>query len=315
MSEPKQIRGVIAALLLPRDEAGRLVWQDFDRNAQFALQIGVAGLCVNGATGEFAGATQSERKEAVARARRIAGPSGLVISGIGAADWAHILALARDAEEAGADALLVPVPHFFQYAPGDLAEFYRRIAAELRVPALIYNLPAFTGGLETGLAVQLVRDVEGIAGVKDSSGRLELLESLSAGNGGEAVALVGNDAVLADALRRDVCEGVISGIAGVLPELTVGLWRSAEARDRALFSSLEARLSDLLQQLDAFPTPWGLKMIALLRGLGRASFALPLSAARKVQMDAFQRWFPGWWSEAQSDLAKTIPADVELRVS
>jgi 4-hydroxy-tetrahydrodipicolinate synthase len=314
MSEPKRIRGVLAALLLPRDDEGRPAWQDFERNAEFTLHAGVEGLCVNGATGEFAGATQQERKEAVTRARRIAGPSGLVLSGVGSTIWTRVLALARDAEEAGADALLVPAPHFFQYEPGDLAEFYRRIAAKVRVPALIYNLPAFTGGLEADLAERLIREEKGIAGVKDSSGKLDLLERLAAHDGKESVRLVGNDAVLGEALRAGICDGVISGVAGAVPEITLALWRSAQAHEWDLFSRLESRLRGLLEKLDAFPTPWGLKIIAALRGLGRASFALPLSAERQAQVEAFRLWFPTWWSEVESDLAQALHAESNPRL-
>lgn len=315
MLRNKQCTGVIAALLLPRDNEGRPAWEDFDRNARLILQVGVTGLCVNGATGEFAGATREERREAVLRARRVAGVSGVVVSGVGATRWTEILALARDAEEAGADTLLVPAPHFFLYEAGDLAEFYRRIAAEVRVPTLIYNLPAFTGGLDPDLAVQLIREVKGIAGVKDSSGRLDLFESLAAGAAANAVALVGNDAVLAEALRRGICGGAISGVAGVLPELTQALWLSAQSREWELFDGIGSRLNSLLEHLDVFPTPWGLKLIAELRGLGQASFSLPLSAERQAQADDFRRWFPAWWSAAETDLAKALPADVNLSLA
>jgi 4-hydroxy-tetrahydrodipicolinate synthase len=194
-----------------------------------------------------------------------------------------------------------------------LAEFYRRIAAEARVPVLIYDLPAFTGGLDADLAARLIREEKGIAGVKDSSGRLDLLERLAAGDGGDSVGLVGNDAVLGEALMRGLCDGVISGVAGAVPEITLALWRSAQARQWELFSRLESRLSSLLEKLDAFPTPWGLKIITELRGLGRASFALPLSAERQAQADAFRLWFPKWWSEAESDLDESLHAEGNLR--
>lgn len=311
MSQRTQFTGVIAALLLPRDEAGRPAWDDFDRNASFTLRVGVSGLCVNGATGEFAGATREERREAVARARRIAGSSGVVVSGIGATRWAEFLDLAHDSEEAGADALLTPAPYFFNYSPGDLAEFYRRISGELRIPALIYNLPAFTGGIETALAMELIAGSKMIAGVKDSSGELGLLEQLTAANHGRAVRLVGNDSVLAEALERGVCDGTISGVAGVVPEITLALWRSARDNGGSLFTRLRARLGALIGQLDAFPTPWGLKLIAELRGLGPASFGLPLSPERKRQAEEFQRAWPVWWSEAEADLAQALGAPVQ----
>jgi 4-hydroxy-tetrahydrodipicolinate synthase len=313
MPRCKQFTGVVAALLVPRDHEGRPAWEDFHRNARLIFQVGVTGLCVNGATGEYAGATREERREAVRRARLVAGATGVVVSGIGATRWTEILAHAHDAEDAGADALLVPAPHFFHYEPGDLAEFYRRIAAELRVPAFLYNLPAFTGGLEPDLAVQLIREVDGIAGVKDSSGRLDLFERLAAGDAGDdAIALVGHDAVLAEALRRGICDGAISGVAGVLPELTLALWRSAQSQDWELFAAISARLNSLLERLDVFPTPWGLKVIAEIRGLGSASFALPLSAGRQAHVEDFRRWFSGWWSAAQADLARALPSGLTL---
>jgi 4-hydroxy-tetrahydrodipicolinate synthase len=267
---------------------------------------------VNGATGEFAGASPAERREAVVRAREIAGDSALVVSGIGGTRWNEILTLGHEAEDAGADALLVPTPYFFSYAPGDLAEFYRRIVTELRTPVLIYNLPAFTGGLDSALAFQLIQEVTGIAGVKDSSGQLDLLESLTRGQSGRALRMVGNDNVLAEALARGLCDGTISGIAGVLPELMVALWTSAAGDNPSLFRSLSARLETLIEQLDKFPTPWGLKLIAELRGLGPASIGLPLSVERQRQAAEFAEWFPQWWDAADSELALALHVPVSL---
>ena len=311
MSRPKQIRGVIAALLLPRDADGRPAWEAFDRNARFLVRTQISGLCVNGATGEFAGATAEERRQAVIRARRIAGDSVLVVSGVGASRWAEVLTLAREAEDAGADVLLLPAPYFFRYEPGDLAEFYRRTVAEFRIPALIYNLPAFTGGLDSELAAKLIREVDGIAGVKDSSGDLSLLESLPV----SAVRFVGNDNVLAEALARGLCDGAISGVAGVVPEMTLALWRSSGDADKSRFESIGARHQELLRRLDEFPAPWGLKLIAELRGLGPATFALPLAAERREQAEKFAAWFSIWWRNAEEELAAALAADLELKIA
>jgi 4-hydroxy-tetrahydrodipicolinate synthase len=317
MIEHRQFAGVTAALLLPRDDEGHIEWEAFERNAQFVLDAGAVGLCVNGATGEFASASQAERREAVERARGVSGGSALVVSGIGGTRWIEILTLGREAESAGADALLVPTPYFFHYASEDLAEFYRRIARESNIPVLIYNLPAFTGGLDAALAFQLIQEVDGIAGVKDSSGELDLLQRLtSAASGmasvGKALRLVGNDSVLAEALTRGLCDGTISGVAGVLPELTVALWKSATGEDVALFRSLASRLETLIGQLDVFPTPWGLKFIAELRGLGPASIGLPLSAERQRQAAQFAGWFPRWWKDADADLALALNTPISL---
>ena len=301
-----QIRGVVAALLLPRDEHDQPRWDAFERNARFLVRAGVAGLCVNGATGEYSGASPAERTEAVLRARRIAGKDGLVLCGIGGSRLTEVLRLAQDAEDAGADGVLAPAPHFFKYTQDDLAEFYRRVAAEVRLPILIYNLPAFTGSLEAEPAAELIRGVDGIAGVKDSSGELDLLGLLSQPSSNGALRLVGNDGVLAEALERGLCDGTVSGVAGVLPELTLALWRLAAAGEWDRFHDLAARQNALLGRLDDFPAPWGLKLVAELRGIAPASPAIPLSAKRRRQAEQFAEWFPEWWNSAAPELQGSL---------
>jgi 4-hydroxy-tetrahydrodipicolinate synthase len=294
---------------MPRNESGLPIWEDFDKNVQFLLNRGVSGVCVNGATGEYAGCSNEERLEAVSRARRLSGSNGLLVAAVGSMRWEETVRLALEAEDAGADALLIPAPHFFSYEQGDLAEFYRQTVAKVHVPALIYNLPAFTGGLDPQVAVGLICEVEGIAGVKDSSGRLDILEALSLDDRG-AVRLVGNDSVLAPALSRGLCDGTISGVAGVLPELTLALVASASGQEPD-FRLIEKDLTDLIEQLDAFPTPWGLKLIAGCRKLHPASFSLPLSSARQQQAASFRTWFGGWWEPVKADCERVLAGRVQ----
>ncbi|MBS1871979.1 MAG: dihydrodipicolinate synthase family protein [Acidobacteria bacterium] len=304
------MEGVIAALLLPRDNSGRPDWTSFDSTARFICDVGASGLCVNGATGEYPGMTPDEHRQVIERARDAATKPLLVVTGVGASRWDWIVANLRSAEQAGADAVLAPTPHFFKYSPADLEEFYRAVAQESRLPVLIYNLPAFTAGLEPELAHRIISEVDNIAGVKDSSGRLDLLDRLTRSSSG-AVRLVGNDRALPEAIRRGLCGGVISGVAGVLPELTLALWKSAE--DHATFSNVRMRLESLLAALDSFPTPWGLKLIAEVRGLSPAWFPLPLSAERKAHAVRFQEWIAKWWAESEKDLTRVLGIPVSFQ--
>lgn len=294
---------------MPRDRSGQPIWEDFDRNVQFLFDCGVSGVCVNGATGEYAGCSNQERLEAVRRARLLARGGALLLAAVGSMRWEETVKLALEAEDAGADALLIPTPHFFSYEQADLAEFYRQTVAKVHVPALIYNLPAFTGGLEPEVAVNLIREVEGIAGIKDSSGRLEILEALTLDDRG-AVRLVGNDSVLAPALARGLCDGTVSGVAGVLPELTLALVNGTRP-DRSDFRTLEGHLNELIEQLEVFPTPWGLKLIAGCRKLHPASFSLPLSEHRQSQAASFRDWFEIWWERVQLECQKVLAAHAQ----
>jgi dihydrodipicolinate synthase/N-acetylneuraminate lyase len=134
-------------------------------------------------------------------------------------------------------------------------------------------------------------------------------------DGFKAVRFVGNDGVLVEALTRDLCDGTISGVAGVIPELTLALWKSADHREGGLFEDLGTRLEQLLHRLDEFPTPWGLKLIAELRGLSPAGFALPLSLERRRQARAFQAWFSDWWKAGEGSFARALAAEVSISLS
>lgn len=313
MQRNQQIGGIVPAVLLPRDESGAAQWGLFEKNAELLMSAGGLGLCVNGATGEYASATAAERREAVARARRIAGPDAVVVSGVGSPSLRETLEYARAAEDEGADYLLIPPPYFFRYQQEDFAEFYRQAVAALGVPALIYNLPSFTAPLDAELCVSLIHELPGLAGIKDSSGQLDTLTMLTGPEGPTGLRLVGNDAVLAEALRRGVCDGCISGVAGVLPELTIGLWSASVEGQTERFERLSGLLDQFLAALEPFPIPWGIKLVSAVRGFGTASVALPMTAERQAQAAEFQAWFCGWWPEAREVLGLPVDESLSLR--
>ena len=73
-----------------------------------------------------------------------------------------------------------------------------------------------------------------------------------------------------------MCDAVVSGVAGVLPELTTLLFHQ---RNSAEYHGAAQLLAELIRHLSAFPVPWGLKFIAEFRGITPAWFSQPLSAA------------------------------------
>ena len=283
----RTLHGPLAALLTPRDGSGELALEEFESNIEFVLSQGVTGICINGATGEYVAATLDERRVLLEVGRSVVGNRGVLVCGIGAAGFADATMLGRHGLEHGADALLLPPPHFFDYREDDLEAFYREAARRIFGPILLYNLPSFAVNLETQLAIRLIESVPNVIGIKDSGG-LSTLSSLTRNGRSSARRIVGNDADLAVALQGALCDGVISGVAGVLPELIVGIYRQHS-------DSLIQQLDELLRHIGCFPTPWGLKCLAQCRGLGNPFFLLPLSEARRRQITALAEWFQEWW--------------------
>jgi 4-hydroxy-tetrahydrodipicolinate synthase len=290
---PTTVQGVHAAVLIPRLPDGNLNERGFRAILEFLREQGLTKVVVNGATGEYCLTTPSELTRMLAICRETM-PHGEVLCSIGAAAMAGCLELGRIAIESGVRALLLPMPYFFPYSQDDLYAFCATAAAQLDAPILLYNLPRFTTEIELETVRRLVDSTPNIVGIKDSSGSLALLGGLDP----DTCRVVGDDSVLVAALDAGLCDAVVSGVAGVVPELTTLLFHQRSSPAYPLAVEL---LTELIGQLSAFPVPWGLKLVAECRGITPAWFSQPLSAARLAQADRFRQWFPtrlAQWREA-----------------
>jgi 4-hydroxy-tetrahydrodipicolinate synthase len=156
---------------------------------------------------------------------------------------------------------------------------------------LLYNLPSFTTPLAPQTTLQAIKACSQIRGIKDSSGSLETLRRLKR-DAPEANRVIGNDAALHAALAEGLCDGVVSGVSCVLPELMLALYAAAEADAKSADALvLKAALDAFIGWLVKLPVPWGLKVIAEERGLAKAEYPLPLSAERKRLVQEFIQWF------------------------
>ena len=296
--------GPMAALLTPRGAGGNLDWGGLEKNVDLLLTAGMSGLVVAGGTGEYTALTFPDRKALFEKVAAFARKRVPLICCVGAARLAHSVALAEHALRAGADALLLPPPHFFRYEPDDLEAFYRQAAQEIPGPILIYDLPLFTSPMDTNFIVRLLESVPNLVGVKDSTGHLDTLQALAQRLDLDVCRILGHDGVLARGLRLGCLEAVISGPGGVVPELHVALFRSHELGHQEQFRALADLLDEILLQLNRFPYPWALKLLAQSRGLFPAEFPLPLSERRAKQVAEFQNWYRDWWPRCEREVGQ-----------
>lgn len=298
----KRIHGVYAALLTPRRQDNRVDTAGMSRLVEFLVQHGIRSFALNGATGEFCLTTPNDLRTSFRAVRDAAGTEVDLLCGVGAAGIAGSIELAHIAQEEGAAAFLVPTPYFFPYQQDDVETFYQTLASSVSLPLMLYNLPQFTTGLGVETACSLIRDVPNIIGIKDSSGSLEILRALTE-RAIPACRIMGNDGALVSALQEDLCDGVVSGVSCVLPELIQAVYSATRDQSSAHARHAAVLLHEFIAQIDVFPTPWGLKLIAEARGILEASFAQPLSTRRTSQSARLTSWFAEWHSSISNPLA------------
>lgn len=298
--------GVSVAMLIPRTGTGQLDRPAYEAQLRFLCGRGIESFAVNGATGEYALTTPEEFRWLVQTTRAVAGHSARLIAGIGHLNVGKCRELASIAQQECADGVLLPMPYFFRYEQDDLVQFVEALAGGVELPIYLYNLPAFTSPLAPSTSLELIGRVSNIVGIKDSSGSLETV-SLLRREAPQAGCILGADGMLHTALSKGVCDGIVSGVASVLPEFMLRAYRQATADTSSVESvQLKGLLDEFLSWLHHFPAPWGLKIIAEARGLGAALFAMPLSPARQAARQNFLEWF-----EANRAALHAVPAEVE----
>jgi 4-hydroxy-tetrahydrodipicolinate synthase len=288
-----EISGVFAALLTPRNAEGSIDVPALRKLVQFLTQSGISSFAVNGATGEFCLTSPTELRTMLSTIRAVEAGKARMLCSVGAASAVRSIELARVAESEGAEALLLPMPYFFPYAQEDLDLFCRTVAGATRLPVLLYNLPQFTSGLEKETVRGLIAEVPNLVGIKDSSGSLEILRDLTLQRV-RACRIVGSDAALAPALREGVCDGVVSGIAGVAPEAILALYELKHQTGSEGFASAARRIEEFAEHINLVPYPWALKWVAEARGILEATTSLPLTRHRLEQKQELVGWFEEW---------------------
>jgi 4-hydroxy-tetrahydrodipicolinate synthase len=104
--------------------------------------------------------------------------------------------------------------------------------------------------------------------------------------------IVGSDSALASALEERISDGVVSGIACVLPELIQRVFEAGMSAPGSVeFRAANGHLEAFIEAINLLPVPWGLKVVSEERQLGPAWFAVPVAPERQQQMEQLRIWY------------------------
>lgn len=164
---------VVTAMVTPFTAEGALDLDGAQRLASSLVDAGNDGLVVNGTTGESPTTSDDEKADLVRAVVEAVGSRAKVIAGVGTPSTAHSAALARAAERAGANGLLVVTPYYNKPPQAGVIAHTEQVASSTGLPVLLYDIPGRTGlALETSTIVQLAAHPQ-IVGVKDAKLDLE----------------------------------------------------------------------------------------------------------------------------------------------
>jgi 4-hydroxy-tetrahydrodipicolinate synthase len=191
------------------------------------------------------------------------------------------------AQEAGADALLVVSPYYNKANPEGIFAHYLAIAHSVKIPIIIYNVPARTGvDIPISIYKRLSR-VPNIAGVKEAATDIVKIARIRNACGADLPIWSGNDdqAVAAMALGAT---GVISVLSNVVPEQTMAMAQAALDGDFDTASSLQCQMLPLIDALFSEVNPVPVKAAMRLIGYDCGIPRLPLAPICQENLDRLQ---------------------------
>ena len=208
---------------------------------------GSAGIFVMGSTGEFPFFTADVRKQIIRIVVEETAGRVPVLAGVSDSGTELTARNARDAEEAGADAIVATLPYYFA-TPQESAqlEHFRCVAGSTKLPLALYNAPHT---VKTALAAATIVKLaeEGTAqAIKDSSGDLigfqDVIFALKDMPGFRI--FHGSEFLLGAAVLMGGHGGVL-GMANLAPSFCVQLYEAAARGDAARTRDLQRKVTEL----------------------------------------------------------------------
>ena len=273
-----ELKGCGTALVTPFLEDGEVDYEAYGALVERQIAGGVNFLVPLGTTAETPTLDPMERVALLDITHDVAGDLPLLV-GCGSNSVRVTLANMQLLESSPANAFLVVVPFYNKPTQEGMYQYYKAIAAESPKPIVMYNVPGRTGvNMLPETAIRIARDIPGIIGIKEASGKLEQAREIVAGAPSDFIVLSGDDDKTLD-MMKDGARGVISVASNILPEKVSAMTRAAlEGRwDEA--SALDDALKPLYKACFVESNPIPAKAALSLMGFCADTMRLPLVAA------------------------------------
>lgn len=273
-------KGAGVAIVTPMYEDGTVNYDKLAEILEEQIAGGTDAVIICGTTGESSTLTMEEHSEVIRFAVEKVAKRIPVIAGTGSNCTNTAITLSREAEEAGADGLLLVTPYYNKATQNGLIAHYTKIAGSVSLPIILYNVPSRTGcNILPETAVALVKNVKNIVGIKEASGNISQvakLMSLASDAGIDVDVYSGNDDQIVPIMALGGC-GVISVLSNVAPRQAHEIAASYLAGDVKKSCELQLQAIELIDALFCEVNPIPVKTAMNLMGKEVGPLRMPLS--------------------------------------
>ena len=210
--------GAGTAIVTPFDRNGNVNFERFEELIEFQIENDADAIIVCGTTGESSTLDIDEYLSVVSFCIDKVNDRIPVIAGTGSNDTKKSVKLSKEAEELGADAILLITPYYNKTSQDGLVKHFETICDSVSLPAILYNVPSRTGMTIDIDTYKKLDRIPNVIGVKEASGNIGYVAKIFQACGDRFDIYSGNDDMIVPYMSLGA-KGVISVASNIVPSV------------------------------------------------------------------------------------------------
>jgi len=262
-------QGSFVALVTPMLPDGTLDYDSLKSLIDWHVASGTNGIVAVGTTGESSTVNVPEHLKIIEKTIKYVDGRIPVIAGTGANSTQEAIELTQTAANLGADFALIVTPYYNKPTQEGLYQHYLKIADEVSIPQILYNVPSRTACDLLPETVMHLCEHENIIGIKeavaDESRLTELLQISQSLSHQKSFSILSGDDPTFSGFMAAGGDGVISVAANIVPsEISeiCSLHLSSKSNEAIIINQKLSQLYELLfVESNPIPVKWMLEQM------------------------------------------------------
>lgn len=269
--------GAAVAIVTPMNNDGTVNYEKLDELLEFQIKNNTDAIVICGTTGEASTLSHEEHIDVIRHCVKTVNKRIPVVAGTGSNSTETAIYLSKEAEKAGADAVLLVTPYYNKATQNGLYEHFKDTADAINIPCILYNVPSRTGcNILPETAVRLAKDVKNIVAIKEASGNISQITKLAQLADGCIDIYSGNDDQIVPIMSLGGI-GVISVLSNVAPLQTHELCQACLDGDFKKAAKMQFEALPLIDSLFSEVNPIPVKKALNIMGFEVGPLRKPLT--------------------------------------
>ena len=273
------LKGSLVALVTPFHDSGEVDYDSLESLVQWHIKEGTNGIVSVGTTGESATLSIKEHLEVIKKTVEYASGDIPIIAGTGANSTQEAVDLTKESKALGADYSLLVTPYYNKPTQTGLIKHYEKIASEIDIPQILYNVPVRTACDLLPASVDVLAKIPNIVGIKEAIDKTKrIIELIEISKNHESFSIYsGDDPTFYNSLTLG-SSGVISVAANIIPRSISKICELAFDGDWSNANDLNYVYKELYEMLFVQSNPIPVKWMMYKKKLISDIIRLPLTS-------------------------------------